>query len=372
MITRLYADNYKCLVNFEWRPTSLQLIVGDNGSGKSTVFDILGILRDFVVGGTGVDSAFGGRTLTAWDQRTEQTFELDMEANDGKYRYRLAIEHDPDRMKRRVKSEKLAFSDASLYDFDGREAHLFRDDGSRGPSFPFDWSRSALATIPERPDNRRLTWFRDRLRDIYIFSPDPRQMDSLADCEVDRPDLHLKDLAAWLRHLSQQSFEVVNELRDSLKEGVLQGFRDFRLERRGESGRVLQFDFEFDGHSAKREKPFSFSLKELSDGQRCLVALFTMLHASVRQDAVLCVDEPDNFVALRELQPWLTKLNDRVHDRHGQCLIVSHHPELINYLAAEHGVRFTRDDAGPARVKPFEWTNEEMLAPSEIIARGWE
>jgi ABC-type Mn2+/Zn2+ transport system ATPase subunit len=36
MIGRLYADNYKCFVNFEYKPRSLELILGDNGSGKST------------------------------------------------------------------------------------------------------------------------------------------------------------------------------------------------------------------------------------------------------------------------------------------------------------------------------------------------
>ncbi|NLS98242.1 MAG: ATP-binding protein [Planctomycetaceae bacterium] len=371
MITRLYVDNYKCLVNFEWLPASLQLILGDNGSGKSTVFDVLGILRDFIVGGTGVDSAFREGTLTAWDRRQEQTFELNIEG-DGVYRYRLSVEHELSRMRRRVKSEELTFDEKKLYCFDGSDAHLFRDDGSRGPSFPFDWSRSAIATIPDRHDNRRLTWFRDRLKDIYVFSPDPRRMAPVADREVDSPGLYLEELVGWLRHLSQQSFEVVNSLRESLRDGVLESFRDFRLERRGESGRVLQFDFEFSGPSANRQKPFSLSLNDLSDGQRCLFALFTMLHAAVKPGAVLCVDEPDNFVALRELQPWLTQLSDRVQDQEGQCLLISHHPELIDYLAAQHGVRFFREEAGLVTVKPFEWTNDEVLPPSEIVARGWE
>ena len=41
MITRIYIDNYKCLQNFEYKPKQFELIVGANGTGKSTVFEVL-------------------------------------------------------------------------------------------------------------------------------------------------------------------------------------------------------------------------------------------------------------------------------------------------------------------------------------------
>ena len=66
---------------------------------------------------------------------------------------------------------------------------------------------------------------------------------------------------------------------------------------------------------------------------------------------------------LAEIQPWVTQLQDRVQERSGQCLLISHHPELINYLAARHGLVVFRDESGPARAKPFEWT-EGGCAPT--------
>ena len=47
MLERLYVTNYRCLVNFEFRPNSKQLLIGGNGSGKTTVLDVLALLRDF-------------------------------------------------------------------------------------------------------------------------------------------------------------------------------------------------------------------------------------------------------------------------------------------------------------------------------------
>ena len=69
-----------------------------------------------------------------------------------------------------------------------------------------------------------------------------------------------------------------------------------------------------------------------------------------------------------ELQPWLTQLRDRIEDEGGQCLLISHHPELINYLAAKHGLLLYRDETGPARSKAFEWTDDDVISPAELVA----
>ena len=127
------------------------------------------------------------------------------------------------------------------------------------------------------------------------------------------------------------------------------------------------FEFRFSS-----TEPFSLSLERLSAGQRNLVALFTILYAAIGRDTTVCIDEPDNYVALREIQPWLTLLRDRVEDENGQCLLISHHPELINYLAAKNGVLLYRDESGPARTKPFEWKGDDVILPAELVARGME
>ena len=47
VLSRLYATNYRCLVNFEFKPIAKQLIIGRNGTGKTAVLDVLAMLRDF-------------------------------------------------------------------------------------------------------------------------------------------------------------------------------------------------------------------------------------------------------------------------------------------------------------------------------------
>jgi predicted ATPase len=373
MIERVYIDNYKCFVNFEVHLQAIQLILGANGSGKTSFFDVLETVRDFLTDGNTTGQSFPANSLTAWDKRRTQTFELEIKGNDGIYQYRLVIELELKSAKNHIAKEELRFDQKILYQFDGTDAHLFRDDGSAGPVFPLDWTRSGIPTIPERPDNTLLTGFRRRVERIYIFSPDPLRMTAQSDTEIARPDRRLHHLASWLRHLSQESFDAVTDIQKALKEGVLEGFIGYKLVKAGESSRVLKFDFQCEDDGAGAATPkFSLNFDELSDGQRNLVALFTVLHSAVGADTTLCLDEPDNYVALREIQPWLIELIDRTRATAGQCFLISHHPELINYLASSQGVRLFRDNLGPVRSKPFETAEDDGLLPAEIVARGWE
>ena len=74
VLKRLYVDNYKCMVNFEFVPQATQLILGANGAGKSSVFDVLLMLRRFITGQDRLEQLVDVSTLTAWEKRTQQTF----------------------------------------------------------------------------------------------------------------------------------------------------------------------------------------------------------------------------------------------------------------------------------------------------------
>ncbi len=50
MITRLYVNNYRCLVAFETRFETFGVLCGPNGSGKSSVFDAVRVLSALAVG----------------------------------------------------------------------------------------------------------------------------------------------------------------------------------------------------------------------------------------------------------------------------------------------------------------------------------
>ena len=84
MLTRIYVDNFRCLVNFECHLGAKQLYPrSGNGAGKSTLFDVLGLLRDIVRGEPPMAASWA-RMRTRWLGVRTQTFELDVSGTVGR------------------------------------------------------------------------------------------------------------------------------------------------------------------------------------------------------------------------------------------------------------------------------------------------
>ncbi len=371
MIKKVYIDNYKSLVNFDFNPGPVQLILGANGAGKTSMFEALVALRGFLVEGGSIAEIFPPRTLTRWDLRSVQTFELTVERDGDEYTYRVEIEHDRFNTRARIKLERLTINGSHLYDFSVGEVQLYRDDFSVGPKFPAEWSRSGLFNVPSRHDNRKLSWFKSWMASLCCIQADTRQVRLLSDREESRPDRRLSNFASWFRHLQLEKPGAVHSLFESLK-GVIEGFEGMITAQEGESLRALRVSLISNLGDGKVPAAVRYGLDELSDGQRMLIFLYTLSHCALEPGATLFIDDPVIHVAIREIQPWLTHAIDRADDIGSQLLLISHHPELIDYLAREKGIEFRREHNGPVRVLPYRDDPESGLPPSEQLARGWE
>lgn len=373
MIKRLYIDNYKCFVNFELELQRLNLILGDNGSGKSTLFEVLRLLYNLIVEQQTVGELFSPNTLTRWQDRSIQTFELEVEGNDGLYSYKVEIGYLRQEQKCRIQVEELRFNRKLIFAFNLGEVQLYKDNFEAGPKYSFDWNRSGLATILPRKDNTLLSWFKHRISNVHVLRIDPTAMTARSERENETPEMNLSNFASWYRHLSQEDPGKVFDLFNSLKE-VIEGFDALRLASDGgeRAPRTLELQQHITAEPDSVQPRVEFSFDELSDGQRALIALYTLLHFSVDKDVTFCIDEPDNYITLREIQPWLLELGDLSAET-SQVLLISHHPELINLLALDKGIAFERSyGTGPVRPKPFSADTSSGLSVSEIVARGWQ
>lgn len=357
MLKRIYIDNYKCLVNLDIQFDPINLLLGANGAGKSTVFAVLRKIQGLVGRGREVSDLFSVDDLTRWQKISNQQIELEIEGNGGLYKYELNIEHDLERRLVRIAQERLSFDQELLIDFKGGIAQLYRDDYSKGPEYPFDWSRSAVASLPSRHDNKKLTWFKERLKRFIVVQINPMDVGSESSQEEEFLDAQCRNFVSWYRQVSQnqgKAFEITKALQD-----VLEGFNYFEFEKVGENHRQLRIQI----------SKTSYRFHELSDGQRTLIVLYSLIHFTQNEDFTLCIDEPENFVSLPEIQPWLSTLYDLCSDGELQALLISHHPEYINYLADSVGLWFDRKNNSPVRVHPLPSPNG--IAISELVARGW-
>ena len=86
----------------------------------------------------------------------------------------------------------------------------------------------------------------------------------------------------------------------------------------------------------------------------------------------LFIDEPDNYLSLREIQPWLVRAIEECGESVEQIIIVSHHPVTIDYMAGAQGRWFSRDGDGPVRVSDEPKAESGGLTISETINRGYQ
>lgn len=368
MIKRLYIDNYRCLVNFELKFEELTLLLGPNGVGKTSVLDVMFALRQLLNGEAKVTDKdiFPTRTLTRWQQRDKQVFEVDLELEGNKLRYRLEVGHDRITKRARVEVERLESGGKPLFQFEMGRIRLYRDDHSEGPEFGGDWAESALARVPPGHDNTALTRFLDYMRKVIVCGFYPANFTTESSTEDAVLDRDAGNFAAWYRHLLLERQELMHEFTQALQE-VIDGFRGIRMEKVGLDTRALIVMFD---QFAER---FELRLDEVSDGQRALIVLYSLVRLAAGQGYTLLLDEPENYIALPEIQPWLIEVADACGTTIPQAVLCSHHPELIDYLGSDCGVVLSREKSGVTRVRQcHELAVKGGPKLSEVIARGWE
>ncbi len=367
MLKRIYADNFRCFTNFELRLDRLNLLLGENGSGKTSVFELLHRLQRFLGGEAKVRDVFPSGDLTRWQEDATQRFEISIAADGGEFAYALVIEHDAERRNARVHREALSLDGQPLFEFKEGTVRLFHDDSSRGPEYPFDWTQSGLAVLNPRADNKKLTRFRQAVKKIIVAGIHPMLMRSESREEAAQLSRHMENFTSWYRFASAEhqgaTFAAFLELAQ-----VLPGFQSFSLKEAGEA-KLLKVLMK--SPAAPGREQFLFDFDELSDGQKVLAALYCVLFVLRDQGGSLFLDEPDNFVTLREIQPWFTGLQDLIGDGWEQAVLISHHPGIIDRVPASAVRWFEREPNGHTVVSDGAKLQIPGLTSAEAMARGW-
>jgi predicted ATPase len=358
----MYIDNFRSFVNFDYRPETKQLLLGPNGTGKSSLLEAFRYLKEFVKGNS---NKFTQSTRTRWQDHPLQIFEIEASLDGQPFEYRVEIGFAGVSKEHSVSLERLRVSGATVFELAEGKIRFFPND-SASMAVPLQTNRSALhLSLLSNSDVRRFVGWFDQ---VHCFDIDayPGTMDEVADSEEQEPDFELDNLAGWYRYLLQTHPEENVKFIASLKE-CMDGFHTLRFTPEDDGVRKLRAEF----HSPTK-KLVRYSISELSEGQRCLIALYMILHFLINRGHTVFLDEPDNFISLREIQPWLLAAQEAVEAQAGQLILISHHPETLNHWAKEYGLRFFREANGQVRTEKFRSADDGVLQPSELIARGWD
>jgi predicted ATPase len=363
MLKRLYIDNFRCFVNFEYKPERKQLLLGANGSGKSSLLDAILFIKWFIEGG---ENRFTQSTRTRWQDLPLQVFEIEALLDEKVFEYRLEIRYALESRLPSISVERLTVSGSPAFELANGEINFFSNDGTKATALPWESKQSAL--LLAQFSNLHVGLFVSWIKRLHCFQidPYPGEMDETADGEDEMPAYDLSNLAPWYRHLLQAEPENNALFLSALKE-TLTGFQSLRFSAVDDGVRKLRTNFD-----APQKGKVQYSISELSEGQRMLIGLYMVLHFVIAKGQTVILDEPDNFVSLREIQPWLLEAGQAVDDNRGQLILISHHPEILDQWANAYGLRLFREENGHVRTEKFKSDFDGLLRPSELVARGWE
>ncbi|MBI2898345.1 MAG: AAA family ATPase [Deltaproteobacteria bacterium] len=365
MLKRIHIHNYRSFVNFEWHPPSSCVLVGPNGA-KSSLLEVLWTLQDVLVVGKLHEETGFPSTCAEWLREPEQTIEVDLDSKDDGFLYRISYRKEG--TSGRIREELRLANGGLLYRSADGKVELFGDAPAPAAkaTIAFDRRRSFVSVLEPRPDNQKITAFREAVRSIRGVKPDPRRLGGAATGEAPTLERDLSNFADWYRGRVQEDPDAMTAMMSDLRDRIA-GFQQLRLEPISPEVKDLRARFFFDGTS------YELSWAKLSDGQRLLIALYGLLRFELAHAGLAVLDEIENYVAPAEIQPWLRVLLDSASAGGRQVLVLSHHPETINYLAADEAWRMWRDPAsGVTRIGKLQPDLEAGVTAYDLLKLGAE
>lgn len=330
MLKRLYANNFKCLQNFEFNLYGLNsaFLLGKNGSGKSTIFEVVEIFQKIGKGETLLkkdDATSKGliseSSFPFGNKKLPIEFEIDAEIFNQNFSYKLSIEFPDTFHAPRIKSESLSVDGVSILERDGGQASI-----SDVKHFLLDWHHVGLPLILVRSDKDPLSIFRSWLENIIILSPCPSYFYKLSKVESPTLSKGAENIIDWARWLLSENPSLYAIMSDFLK-FRMNDLDIFKFENAGSDDKKLFFYFKEKSNTQRLE------LHQLSDGEKIFFLAATVIAVQKNNPNLLCLwDEPDNFISLIELDHFIIACRKafEASDSQAQLIMTSHNAQVIN------------------------------------------
>ena len=185
--------------NFELPVTgqSSVLLIGNNGSGKTTVGLALEVLQRIARGTNRVDSLIKPKDFARGRTDAPMRFEIEVELNAKIYKYTIAFGSSEGFKDLRVFAETLTVDEKFVFARESAEVHLARAANDTEANFFIDWHLVALPILQEQSSADPLFLFKQWLARMLILRPIPSLITGDSDSETLEPNPQVTDFGAW-------------------------------------------------------------------------------------------------------------------------------------------------------------------------------
>jgi len=354
MLQRLYVHNFRCLENFKLNLKDLpsSLLIGKNGTGKSTIAFVLEVLQSIGRGINRVSQLIQAKDFNSGKSGAPIRFEIEVLLKEQLYKYILALELSPENFKEiRVFEEQLLVAGNPIYSREASQVKLYGDNiQSRTPQgnrivnvnlsnqlpltklklmqFQVDWHLVALPLIQVQSETDPLYIFKNWLSCMIILAPIPSLMTGESIGETLEPKRDGSNFGEWFSGLLRRYPAAYTQIDRYLRE-VMPDIQDIQNEPIGKDAKSMIVQFEANNQT------LSLDFKDLSDGEKCFFLCAVVLAANKYYSPFCFWDEPDNYLSLSEVGHFITTLR-RSFKNSGQILVTSHNEEAIRKFSNEN------------------------------------
>jgi predicted ATPase len=358
VIRRLYVHNFRCFENFEL-PVSRQssvLLIGNNGSGKTTVGLALEILQRIARGTNRVGSLVKPKDFFLGRTDTPMRFEIEVDLKDKIYQYSIAFELPEGFKELRVFEEKLAVEGHPIYTRNDAQVLLARagQQQEKEAKFRIDWHLVALPIVQEQSQKDPLFVFKQWLARMLILRPIPSLIAGESSEETLEPNPQVTNFGAWFSGLLSYTPAAYTKIDEYLRQ-IMPDLKDIRNPVIGKDSRSLVVQFsKATALSPVLLESAGIPLEDLSDGEKCFMICALVLAASDAYEQLFCFwDEPDSHLAPSEVGHFVLALR-KAFQSSGQFVMTSHNSEAIRRFSDENTlVLHRRSHVEPALVRPL-------------------
>lgn len=328
---RFYIHNFRCLENFELPLKGLAsvLLIGKNGSGKSTIGAALEVLQKIARGTNRVGELLKPQDLTRGRTDVPVRFEVEVELAAKIYNYALAFELPDGFRELRVAEERLSVDGRPVFTREIAEVRLAKTGKETEARFSIDWHLVALPIVQHRSESDPIFIFRRWLATMLILRPIPSVVDGYSESETLEPDPGVANLGAWFSGvLLSGGLSASTKILQYLRE-VMPDLENIQNDEVGRDHRSLVAQF------SNGPRRMTLPFEALSDGEKCFMIYALVIAANHAYGPLQCFwDEPDNFLAPSEVAPSVLALRQAFLNK-GQLIVTSHSPETIRSFSDE-------------------------------------